>query len=138
MVKKWFNGLRAVRALLKDGYLVERGWFRSFSLRTPEDAAGAPIPWICYPAIEFIASRLRPEMTVFEYGSGNSTRWWAARTAQVDSFEHDSDWFGQVDKTLPDNARLFLRPDDGYFQPELGRTYDVVMVDGWVRNEDRH
>lgn len=95
------------------------------------------MPWITYPAIDFIASKVNREMTVFEFGSGASTQWWARRVKLVDVFEHDAGWFKKVSAEKPVNANLFLYDNDLYFT-EIKRTaheYDIVVIDGRDRNK---
>lgn len=122
-------------ALRRCGAISEDGWFRSYREQAAVDAAGNPIPWITYPAISFLAKRIRPEMTVFEYGCGNSTRWWAARVARVVSCEHDLAWHQKVLPTLPSNAELHHVPLEygGDYCRQVarsGETFDIVVIDG--------
>ena len=121
--------------LKASGALKEDGWFRSFREKASIDADGNPLPWITYPAIDFLARRIRPEMTVFEYGSGGSTRWWASRVSRVVSCEHDAAWYQKVRRNLPENAELHHVPLDyggDYCQKILAyeSAFDLVVVDG--------
>lgn len=116
-------------------YLAEMGWFRSFSHSAAVDAAGNAIPWYTYPAIEFLDSRDTAHLSVFEYGSGNSTRWWAQRAAEVVSCEHDADWYARVQSDLPANVDYRyceLQTDGDYARMVLNcdRPFDIVVVDG--------
>lgn len=58
------------------------------------------IPWLTFGAIEFLEQRLRPDMRVFEYGSGDSTIFFASRVAAVFSVEHDPAWSRHVTDAL--------------------------------------
>ncbi|ACL64001.1 FkbM family methyltransferase [Anaeromyxobacter dehalogenans 2CP-1] len=114
------------------------GWFRSRREHRSVDLAGEPLPWISYPAIELLRRRVRPDMTVFEYGSGASTAWWARRVARVVAVEHDAGWAERVGAQLPPNATVTHVPlDDGgaYAQNVLahGVRFDVVVIDGRQR-----
>ena len=40
---------------IQRGLLVQYGWLRSWWHGRPLDASGEPIPWITYPAIEFLS-----------------------------------------------------------------------------------
>lgn len=99
------------------------------------DADGAPIPWITYPAIRFLAGRVRPDYKVFEFGAGLSTLWWAERVSEVVSVEHDPRWHQIVSNRAPSNVRLLLADGDEYVRSASGGTYDIVVNDG-VRRPD--
>ena len=125
----------AIRVILrKSGYLAAAGWPRSARLGEPVDARGMPIPWMTYPAVAFLEPRLKSSFRVFEYGSGNSTFWWAARVARVDSCEHDSAWIARLQQRLPGNVRLRHVPlENGQYGTaviEARGPFDLVVIDG--------
>ena len=70
-------------------------------------------PWMTFGAIQFLQTILRPEMRVFEYGSGGSTLFFSRRVQQVYSVEHDPLWHRRVAQTIQDqqrsNCQLALR-----------------------------
>jgi len=88
--------------------------------------------------IEFLNERLSKDHTLFEYGSGNSTKWFSKRVDTVVSVEHNPNWAERIDPELPENAYLYTKQDrDRYAQSiELGvrkvpqNSFDVVVVDG--------
>lgn len=129
--------LRSLHALKKDGYLVDVGWFRSFEEKKSVDKDGNPIPWIAYPAIDFIKSRIKDNMSVFEFGSGASTAWWAKLVKEVDAVEHDEEWFKIVQENKAANTNIFLETGEEYFikASSTGKKYDIVFIDGIDRNE---
>lgn len=111
------------------------GWFRSRREQRCVDLAGNPLPWLAYPAIEFLGRRVRPELTVFEYGCGASTLWWASRVARVVAVEHDAAWAERISAQAPANARVHHVPLDEageYARSALahGLLFDVVVIDG--------
>lgn len=117
------------------GPLHDDGWFRSFREQAAIDASGAPLPWITYPAIEFIQTRIKRTMTVFEYGSGGSTTWWANRVSEVISIEHDRAWYNHINKTLKTNVELHhinLIYNGDYSNKilEYSDYFDVIVIDG--------
>lgn len=63
------------------------------------------LPWIRLKAIRFLEHHLSGEMTVFEYGSGGSTIFFAQRCRRVISVEDDSEWAAAVRERL-DELRL--------------------------------
>lgn len=126
-------------ARLAHGALAELGWRRSLREGASVDADGAPLPWISYPAIDLLARRVPRDGRVFEYGAGNSTRWWAARVEVLAAVEHDRAWFEMLRPTLPGHVRLdhVALVDGGDYgrhartvASELGRPWDLIVVDG--------
>jgi len=129
------TGTYAAYTLTTQGPLREDGWLRSFREGRSVDASGAPLPWLTYPALEFLAARIRPEWRVFEYGSGASTHWWAKRVREVVSVEHDPGWYAKVRGGLPANAKLShvpLVPGGDYARSAAREPggFDVVVIDG--------
>lgn len=53
-------------------------------------------PWLTFGAIQFIEKITRPDMVVFEYGSGGSTLFWADRVSKVVSVEHNREWYDRM------------------------------------------
>src|SRR5690606_35362994 len=105
------------------------------------DAAGEPVPWFTYPAIEYLSRLDLRGKSVFEYGCGNSTRYWARHTAEVVSVEHDPLFYDAIKPQLPDNCELSLRrPAEAYissidaYSTRNGRQgFDVIVIDGHSR-----
>jgi hypothetical protein len=98
------------------------------------------VPWYSYPAILWLDGRLPATARVFEYGAGNSTRWFAARSAVVAAVDHDRAWVDRISPTLPSNASVSWRawsPTDldAYVTSidDFDPPYDVVVVDGVAR-----
>lgn len=117
------------------GYFNIIGWTRSYQLNIPCSQDGLALPWLTYPFINFINNRLDKGMSVFEFGSGNSTLYYADKVGEVFSVEHDLNWFNKVKNNLPQNAKIFYQKliyDDQYCRyPEiLNRKFDIVIVDG--------
>ena len=116
--------------------LRDDGWFRSFQTKRSVDAQGQPIPWYSYPFLYFIAPRIKAHFEVFEYGSGNSTRWYAQRVQHIAAVEHDTDWIKIVAPQLPQNARLIEKPLGAPYVQAValaGKKYHLVVVDGRQR-----
>ncbi len=122
-----------MRALLPA--LEANGWILSRLRRQSVDATGQPLPWMAYAAIDFLSERVSPGMRVFEFGSGNSTLWWASRVSEVLAVEHDEGWAQRVAERLPPNAEVThaaLEPGDDYVEKAArsGHSFNVVVVDG--------
>ena len=117
------------------GYLKKVGWYHSFNKYMPVDKEGGALPWYTYAAIDFLGGRIKAGMTVFEYGSGNSTIWWAIRVSRVVSCEHDEHWFIKMKSDLPDNVtyrHIKLEPSGDYSRAILqhDKEFDVIVIDG--------
>jgi hypothetical protein len=100
------------------------------------DAQGAPIPWYTYPAIEYLSSFDLCRRRVFEYGSGQSSAFWAARAETVISVEHDPAWFEQVRARAPANHQVLLKTDIDEYVAAIetpGTSFDLIAVDGRAR-----
>jgi precorrin-6B methylase 2 len=122
--------------LFLESALKEYGWFHTFTSGQSVDAAGNPIPWYTYPFIFFLEPRLKPEFRVFEYGSGNSTRWYGARVNSITAVEDDEAWIKQLRPKLPSNAQILNRSlDESYVQAVNSNQsqFDIIVVDGRKR-----
>lgn len=122
-------------SLQKNGPLKEDGWFRSFREGVPIDSLGNPLPWITYPAIEFLKKRIHRDMSVFEYGCGKSTLWWASRIKDVISVENDEEWYRKMAPLMPGNATLYmikLEYGGDYSKKilEYENQFDIIVIDG--------
>lgn len=117
------------------GYLASIGWFTAFDNRQAVDAHNQPIPWVTYSFIDFIKDRLNKNLSVFEYGSGNSTLFYAKHVKRVVSVEHDEAWYKKIVNQKAPNAEMIftkLEPNGEYSQKAklLGEKFDVIIVDG--------
>lgn len=102
------------------------------------------LPWYSYAAIDFLQEHLKPDMNVFEYGSGGSTVFFARRTARVFCVEDNAEWKEKVDSVLHEhgleNVQIIHHPFDvwdaeafshsAYLAAASSGGYDVIAVDG--------
>ena len=113
---KWPK-LKALLSFGTKGYLADIGWIRSFDTGAPVDAEGVSLPWVTYSFIDFIKDRITKKHLVFEFGSGNSTLFYAERAKHVVSVEHHQAWYDQIKSVSPKNAELIfceLVPNGAY------------------------
>ncbi len=139
--------------IYKDSYLIDQGWFLSIKKAKSVGGEGQAIPWLTYPLISFIEPRLKKTMSMFEYGCGNSTIWFAERVGKIHSIEHNKEWYNEIRPNLPINAKITLNEiksdqsysaitfmncsDETLYSSEISRTgqlYDVILVDGVYRS----
>lgn len=147
------------RAGRDEAFADFRDWIATTFLG--RDLLTAGWPWITFPAMRWLTSYLRPSMSVFEWGSGGSTLFFARRVARVVSVEYDAGWCEAVAVRLRDhglgNAQVRHLPpepgDDGalyrssaaefagmsfrrYVDSVLAYpdgSFDVILVDGRAR-----
>jgi hypothetical protein len=118
------------------------GWQRS--IRSGPVCDGAPIPWLTYPAIFWLETLDLTGQTVFEYGAGHSTLWFAQRAARVFAVEQNPQWLERITRQARENVSVELMPHSNSDQgsaiayasalrratERLGRPFDIVMIDG--------
>jgi len=131
---------RALLSLRHTGYLIDIGWFNAFKKGEPIDNDNHPIPWFTYPSIDFLDKRLNKKLNVFEFGSGNSSLFFAKRVNRVISVEHNKQWFNKIKTSLPGNSEIKSvesNSSDEYLLPlkTSNNKYDIIIVDGIFRNE---
>ena len=132
----WTRTLRVCRILV-----FEFGHLRSVVEGASIDRDGQPIPWFTYPAIEYLGRLDLSTKRVFEYGCGNSTRYWGRRAHSVVSVEHVPEYHALISPELPPNCELLLmRPAERYVNAiadycarEGGRGFDIIVIDGHSR-----
>jgi hypothetical protein len=129
---------RKLRPALRNFRLLNRdyGHFRTVRTAASVDTAGHPIPWYTYPAIEYVKQLDFTGCSLFEYGSGYSTLFYAARCGHITAVEDDRKWWKIIQPQAPENATiLFAQAEEDYANAihQEDRRYDVVIVDGSYR-----
>lgn len=89
--------------------IVAYGFDRSERAGACVDKNGDPVPWMTYPAVEYLSQFDFSKNTVFEWGSGNSSSWFSKRVASIVSVESDPFWYDKSKDVLNDNQTLLLR-----------------------------
>jgi precorrin-6B methylase 2 len=117
------------------GYLSEIGWFKAFETKSAVGRDGEPIPWVTYSFIDFISDRIQQDHTVFEFGSGNSTLYYAKRAQKVVSVEHDEEWFAKITSSKAANSEMiFCELEKGgkysKMPASMDMKFDIIIVDG--------
>ena len=127
---------RAVRKMTKYCFLEKEGWNASILKGMPVDREGKHLPWITYGAIYFLMERILKEHSVFEYGSGNSTLWFAERAGRIISIEHDKYWYqklGEKTANLSNVEYKLLDLASGDYESEIlnyNSEFDILFIDG--------
>ena len=135
IIEKTQNGRKYLALYRFRHYLEEVGWFKSNEKHVPVDLDGRPLPWYTYTAIKFLEKKIEAKMTVFEYGSGNSSLWWSERVSSVISIEHDLSWFDYMkNRIIPNIEYIYCEQIDGgrynKIISEYEKKFDIVVIDG--------
>lgn len=98
------------------------------------------MPWFSWSAIDFLEGALKSDHSVFEFGSGGSTRFFSERVDNVTSVEDDFHYFELVNKAIEQSRSLNVKyrfADSATtpyaetdFVQALDRIYDVIVIDG--------
>lgn len=129
--KQWSGAYvfyRVARPLLKLNYKI-------FKWRNPRT------PWTSQAAVAIFRALLDKKMTGLEYGSGNSTIFFAGQIRHLTSIEHDKKWYSRVKEELiklgHTNVDYRLIPP-GVIQPlnySFFREYNLPENEFSVRSE---
>ncbi len=139
----WSPVRRLVTAVLAPlMFTIRSGHWKSSLRAAAVSPSNAPLPWYTYSAIDFLSCRTFSTKSVLEFGSGQSTLWWAARAASVVSCEENREWLDRVRRRAPPNVTLhFTRMDSpstcvADVVATIGDVrYDIIVIDGLYRAE---
>jgi hypothetical protein len=134
--KKLWIPIAANKLLLrKKSFLHQTGWIESFKEKKPIGNQGEVIPWMNYSIIEVLKNKITKEHTIFEFGSGYSTLFFASLSKEVTSIEHDREWADRISNSLPSNASIhyFKQDTDGEYCRaihQFQKKHNIAVVDG--------
>lgn len=119
--------------------LKHKGWFKSFRQKKSIDNYGNPIPWFTYSFLDFITKRLKVDMNIFEFGSGNSSLFFSIKVKSVTSVEHNLKWYNKINSKKFSNIKIIYKEleTDGEYSKcanQDNMKYDVIIIDGEDRN----
>ena len=88
------------------------------------------LPWITFPAIEYLAQLDLREKALFEWGSGESTLFFAERCKSVISVDHDPHYYALYKDRAP-NAEVYLRDISNFAEviDDFNTIFDVIAID---------
>ncbi|WP_017325982.1 hypothetical protein [Synechococcus sp. PCC 7336] len=111
---------------------IEYGHYRSSDQWTCLDKIGNPIPWYTYSTIEYLKQLDFSDKIIFEYGSGNSSLFWANRAKKVISVEDNSQWFDKVSKYNSKNLEIQLIEEKLAYTQSIQKyeNFDTIIIDG--------
>lgn len=133
-------------------------WARSLlGIHDIDQLAALGVPWWTFDSADQVGAHLaeHPDARVFEWGSGASSLWLAARAATVHSVEHHAGWAASLAPRLPANVTLTVVEPTESASPVVGSrkpghagldfadyvaaidategVYDVIVIDGRAR-----
>jgi hypothetical protein len=100
--------------LIKNQFnLYKKSWINSSRLGFTVDENNLPIPWYTFEAIEFLKINLTKNHTIFEFGCGASTLFFASKVKKVISLESNRRWFEIITSILKNSGDFLL--EKNYF-----------------------
>ena len=98
------------------------------------------LPWVPFAVIRRMRTILSPSARVLEFGSGRSTRWFAAHASDVISIEDDPGWYSKMiavfDAAGIRNVDYRLRGGAAYYDlKDVTGYFELIVVDGKFRHE---
>lgn len=169
MKQLYIRGVRAAAVPLRAAGVLDRlerrapgsravTWAVSvFAIHDVDGLRRLDVPWWTFDSADRVAAWLgdHPGARVFEWGSGASTLWLAARAGEVHSVEHHAGWAEVLAPRLPANVALRVvepvaTPDPAVPSAKPGHAgldfaayvaaiddvpgrFDVVVIDGRAR-----
>lgn len=114
--------------------LIKYGWYKSIREGKCVDCNDDYIPWFTYPAIDYLKQIDFSEKSVFEWGAGYSTIFWAKRAKKVISVETEEEWYKIVRDIAPSNCKIvYAERERSTYVKEIDNhdeAYDVIVIDG--------
>lgn len=132
--------------MLKEQFQKNKiGWMKSFLDGFSQDENGDPVPWMTYPAIEFLKNYLTKNHEIFEFGCGASTLFFSKKVKKVVGLETNPRWLGITQNLLSqaqsNNVEITLMPDGlennlyQNFPENCEQKFDLIIVDSLKRFE---
>jgi len=142
MIKKIIKRIlpRKIWATLKNYKIlsIDFGQYQTMRRWDCVDVNDTPIPWYSYPAIEYIKQLDFSNKIIFEYGSGNSTCFWAGCCKKLISVEDKREWYNKIKGKVPDNVEYHLLEQSQAYIMSINKCpneFDVIIIDGGHRYE---
>lgn len=139
----------AIYLLLHETFSVKLAYIWFNSLLPGHNSLKDKVQWITFKAKVWMESYLKPDMFVFEYGSGGSTLFLSSRINKLISIEHDKSWYRKVSNMLLkekiSNCEYILcEPEENMFSDELKnytsklKNYSGMNFEKYVKSIDKY
>lgn len=122
-------------------FSYKTGHFKSAINQKAISNTGSAIPWLTYPAIDFLQRRDFSNSDILEFGGGQSTVYWSHVANSVTCFEENHTWSKYIDLNTGENTSVILTKGHKDEQVDfinstlknINRTFDVIIIDGLHR-----
>lgn len=100
-----------------------------------DTATNLIMPWYTLPALQWLQKQEVSQWSVFEYGSGYSTRWWAANGKYANSCAVDTSeiWAKAMMANHITEKKEYIKSCEEFIVTHYG--WDCIVVDGDWREE---
>ena len=113
--------------------LFKKGLVKSIRKRNPILVNSLPIPWLTHPFIEYISKLNLRNLSMVEFGSGNSTIFFSKIVKDIESFEYNEDFIYYLQKKHNYQGVIHL-VEENYASKIEDFKKDIIFIDGFNRN----
>lgn len=117
---------------------VDYGQYKTISHWNSVDRVNAKLPWYTYSVIEYLNNIDFSDKVVFEFGSGNSSAYWASKSKFVYSVEHNKEWYEKIKNDVAQNQAIELCENEECYLDAMNKIpekIDVIIIDGLYREK---
>ncbi|MDO9268639.1 MAG: SAM-dependent methyltransferase [Methylobacter sp.] len=117
---------------------VDYGQYKTISQWNCVDHVNTKLPWYTYPIIEYLNNMDFSDKVVFEFGSGNSSAYWARKSKFVYSVEHNKEWYEKIKHEMAQNQAIELCENEVHYldaMSKISEKIDVIIIDGIYREK---
>jgi hypothetical protein len=114
--------------------MINKGLLKSIYRNSPITKNFEAIPWLTHPLIEFISKLNLKNLSMLEYGAGNSTIFFRKYVKDIVSFEYSEKWVSTL--RLRHNYHGLIHLVDEQYGGTISdfENKDLILVDGFDRN----
>jgi hypothetical protein len=112
-------------------------WGITYTEQKPINMNREELPWFTFPAIEYLSQIDLTQFKIYEWGSGNSSKYFARRCHSIVSIESDKEWYDYGIKELAKNQKIVLCSPREYAASidSDNQLYDLIIIDSLYRYE---
>jgi len=113
--------------------LFKKGLVKSIRKRSPILINNSPIPWLTHPFIEYISKLNLRNLSMVEFGSGNSTIFFSKIVKHIESFESNEYFVNHLRKRYNYQGTIHL-VSENYVSEISDFKKDIIFIDGFNRH----